>query len=78
MLIKRLQSLGIFACHCTVASESIHCGILANKRVAGDYQLTDPETKQRYRIQLPELSGPVHYGITLSLLPDHDESHPAA
>ena len=77
MLIERLQSLGLFACHCTLTSEGIHCGILANKRVAGDYQLINPETEQRYRIRLPDLSGPVHYGITLPLLPDHDESHPA-
>lgn len=55
-MIPRLQTKGVYACHCRIKADAIHIGILV---INPDFdlevaELIDPESKQLYKIRVPQ------------------------
>lgn len=64
MLVRRLQTRGVFCCHCQISEQSIVVGILVSQGVTGEVNLLDPETQAYYQTRIPPISK-CEYNVTL-------------
>lgn len=54
MLVKSLQTKGVFACTCQIQIDLIECEFLATNGTQESFSnLLDPETDKRYLVEVP-------------------------
>ena len=81
MLVRALQTRGVYACHCQVESDRIKVGILvAEEGITGQVSLaqTDNPKGDRFLVELPSLTTIPAYNIELTRYGDFISNPKAA